>query len=77
MVSPLAGNHYLISIRIDAHCQMSRFFWSIQRRPQNFAARGGQSIAGCEKVIHLEIQSRPGALTLSAAMNSEDAVRDR
>ena len=74
--SALAGNHYLVPVRIDAHCQMSWFFRSIERRPQNFATRRGQSVARCEQVIHLEIESRPGTLTLSAAMNCEDAPGD-
>ena len=74
--STLAGNHYLVPVRIDAHCQMSWFVRSIERRPQNFATRRGQSVARCEQVIHLEIESRPGTLTLSAAMNCEDASGD-
>jgi hypothetical protein len=56
---------------------MSWFLRSVERRPQNFAARFGQGIARCDEVIHLEIESSPGALTLSAAMNSEDAAGDR
>ena len=55
---------------------MSWFFRSIEWRPKNFAACSGQGFARGEQIIHLEIEPSPGALTLSAAMNSEDAAGD-
>jgi hypothetical protein len=55
---------------------MGRFFWSVDGRSQNFASGGCQGIARCEKVVDLEIESGPGALTLSATMDSEDGPGD-
>jgi hypothetical protein len=72
-----AGNHYFVSVRIDTHRQVSWFFRSIEWRPQNLAARRSQGAARGEQVIHLEIESSPGPLTLSAAMNSKDTAGDQ
>jgi hypothetical protein len=56
---------------------MRRFFWSVDGWPQNFATGCCQGITRCEKVVDLKIESGPGALTLSAAMDSNDAPRDQ
>jgi hypothetical protein len=70
------GDHDFVSVRIDAHGQVSRFFRCINGRPQNFATRGGQSVAGREQVVDLEIKPGPCAVTLSATVDSEDATRN-
>jgi hypothetical protein len=70
------GDHDFVSVRIDAHGQVRRFFRRIDGRSQNFAARGGQSVTGGEQVVDLEIEPGPGAVTLSATVDSEDATRN-
>jgi hypothetical protein len=71
---PPATDHNLVSVRIDAHRQMSRFFRGINRWTQNFAAGVFQSIAGREQIIDLKIEASPCALALSTAMDSENAA---